>query len=357
MLEYSFTHCNIYSNCSQSIIIGEVFILKYYRIFIFIVTTFITCSSHPFFITTATKETTYLGIGDSITKGCGLENEDDCFVSQLGTQLEQTIPNLKTYNLGKKGDTTSDILARIQKPEQLALLKQADYITVTAGGNDILALAVSTAEAFTKKDYSNADKIPSMVKKESIAKLLLSYLNTSQGQQQLSSFTNSFAKEYHKLLQYIRTQNPHCTIVTQSIYNPISEEDYTSLAKCIDIVVTPVNEMIREEILSSNDNRLLFLDTYTLFHDNTNLYVRTSEDDIHPSKQGHTMIANRICQMLTSKEDVLSDNISATNSQVTTSLSKSDTKEQHHPLLYLVSISAFLGLDAYFFLHLRNRYM
>ena len=300
-----------------------------------------------------TSTNIYLAIGDSITKGVGMSDPADCFVSQLSDQLKESYPNLVTYNLGKKGDTISDTLTLISDPSNLPLLQQATIDSLTTGGNDVLALATAAAKSITSTDYTNADKIPSMVKKESTAKLILHYLKTDQAQKELSKFIDAFADEYHQLLTYIQQENPNCTIITQSIYNPISANDYPSLAQCVDLVLQPINECLREETLNTNQQKTLYLDTYTLFHSNTNLYIRTSEDDIHPTKEGHHLIATELSQMLTNPEPASSNRITASNSNPENAAS--DIVSFPYAYIFIAMIIGITARILYYFLHKRKK--
>lgn len=277
----------------------------------------------------AEDETLYLAIGDSITEGTGMTSEEDIFVSQLSSQLKDTKNNLVTYNLGKKGYTVSDTIKCIQTPENEKLLKQADYITITAGGNDVLSLAAEAAKAITSKDYSKAKKIPKVMKSETTAKLMLSYMNTDEIQSKISDFTTTFANKLHSLLNAIKEKNNHGTIMIQTVYNPASGSEYTSLSECVDTVIVKINAIIKEEVSEREDENIKLLDTYTLFKNQSDNYVRINEDDIHPTKEGHTLIAKGLYDLITTgsvnyqaltktdneTSDVISDAAQATNSQ------------------------------------------
>lgn len=83
-----------------------------------------------------------LALGDSITAGYGLASEAECFTAQLGEGYTVT-------NKGVSGYKTTDILRQINSGAMDAEIEQADVITLTIGGNDLMALLYArTAELY-----------------------------------------------------------------------------------------------------------------------------------------------------------------------------------------------------------------
>ncbi len=73
-------------------------------------------------------------IGDSLTAGYGLE-QDDGLVPQLGRWLEANgAPPVELVNMGVSGDTTAGGRARLG----WALAEGADAVILALGGNDVL---------------------------------------------------------------------------------------------------------------------------------------------------------------------------------------------------------------------------
>lgn len=259
----------------------------------------------------------YVAIGDSITEGTGMEKKEDSFASQFAEKLKCINSNIDYKNYGKQGLTTKQITKNLQSESVKDSIEQADYITVTAGGNDILALAVSSAQAVTKKDYKNAKKIPKIVKSNTTAKLLLKYMKKEQVQKEIRKFLDDFSNDFSELLDTVSHENPDTVILVQTIYNPAKGSKYQALSECIDSVLKDVNEEIKQCVNEKEDSRILLLDTYSLFEDHADLYVRIGKDDIHPTKEGHQFIATALYQT------VLGHNPSNTN----TIKENQDTKE------------------------------
>lgn len=75
-----------------------------------------------------------MALGDSLTAGYGLANQDDGLVPQLEGWLKAKGADVVVQNAGVSGDTTAGGLARIG----WALGPEADALIVTLGGNDLL---------------------------------------------------------------------------------------------------------------------------------------------------------------------------------------------------------------------------
>ena len=81
----------------------------------------------------AAAETTLLALGDSLTHGYGLAEEDG-FVPQLEAWLQARGHDVKVINAGVSGDTTRGGLSRLE----WSLNEEVDAVIVELGGNDLL---------------------------------------------------------------------------------------------------------------------------------------------------------------------------------------------------------------------------
>lgn len=84
----------------------------------------------------------YVALGDSLTEGYGV-GEEDSFVAVYSRLMESALGRRVIYlNAGVTGETTTDILDRMSKDADLQeAIRQADLISLTAGGNDLLGAA------------------------------------------------------------------------------------------------------------------------------------------------------------------------------------------------------------------------
>jgi len=105
---------------------------------------------------------TVLALGDSLTQGYGLVQEDG-FVPQLGRWLAEAGEDVQMINGGVSGDTTAGGAARVR----WSLTPEVDVMIVALGGNDLLRgidPAVSRA---------NLDMILSIAAEENMPVLLV----------------------------------------------------------------------------------------------------------------------------------------------------------------------------------------
>lgn len=89
------------------------------------------------------KTINYLAFGDSLTAGYGAPHEHD-FASLYRKKAEDIlgIP-VHLYNAGRNGATTAQLLDTLEKDLCLQQhVREADLITVTAGGNDLIQAAI-----------------------------------------------------------------------------------------------------------------------------------------------------------------------------------------------------------------------
>lgn len=89
---------------------------------------------------TKVEQFSYTAIGDSLTEGIGDSTGQGGFVPLLTQSLEtQYDYKVKADNFGVSGNTSKQILARMQKDRSISdSLAHADVMTLTVGGNDVM---------------------------------------------------------------------------------------------------------------------------------------------------------------------------------------------------------------------------
>lgn len=139
------------------------------------------------------EKITFTAIGDSLTEGVGDATESGGFVPELKKDLleHSVIEEISVDNFGKKGDTVQQINQRIKKDKQIQKsLEASDFITITAGGNDLIA-------AITKEFGSDLTV------------------------DSFKSYHIKYEKDLVELYQTIRRYNGKSPIYQMGIYNPI----------------------------------------------------------------------------------------------------------------------------------------
>lgn len=78
-----------------------------------------------------------VALGDSITRGYGLAEDEKSYVEILTEE-----GNFKSNNFAVNGRTSTVLLEDLQKPseKERSALEQANYIVISIGGNDMLYL-------------------------------------------------------------------------------------------------------------------------------------------------------------------------------------------------------------------------
>lgn len=119
----------------------------------FITLFFAILTDAPVLAKPVTAPVTVLALGDSLTAGYGLEQEES-FPAQLETSLHSAGYSVNVVNAGVSGDTSAGALARIE----WALAERPDIVVVTLGGNDALR-GLDPAQT-----YENLDQIIARIK-------------------------------------------------------------------------------------------------------------------------------------------------------------------------------------------------
>lgn len=102
----------------------------------------------------------YLAIGDSLTEGIGDESNQGGFVSLLAQDIESHFNiQVTASNFGVAGNTSQQILDRMKDdPNLKKALESADLITVTVGGNDIMAVVRQNLSTLDESSFLEASK-------------------------------------------------------------------------------------------------------------------------------------------------------------------------------------------------------
>lgn len=133
-------------------------------------------------------------VGDSLTHGVGDTTNKGGYVYLIKQKLnKQSDLQVTTSNYGKTGDRSDQIETRIKTQKQLQQdLHQADVITLTVGGNDLMQVLQKNAGKLLNNDLASV----------------------MDGQEQ------QYQAKLKQLLQTIRTYNEHAPIFLFSVYNP-----------------------------------------------------------------------------------------------------------------------------------------
>ena len=185
----------------------------------------------------------YLALGDSIATGTlTYFSSTKSYAWHLARGLElynKPYGGVVYKNMAVHGDSTGRLLWRLNNSELLrSLVSEADIITLSIGGNDLLKAA--SVPGFTTFDLPKA--------RQAIYK---------------------FPQNWEKIIRIIRTLNPTAILVTMTIYNPYCASH--SLSGCylsdrglherVENLLAPLNDTI----LANQEAGYRVVDVYSAF--------------------------------------------------------------------------------------------
>ncbi|MGF9889898.1 SGNH/GDSL hydrolase family protein [Priestia megaterium] len=235
-----------------------------------------------------------VAIGDSLTEGVGDESKKGGYVPYLTKYLskQNEVQNVRTENLGKRGNRTDQLLARLNQPGVAAEVSRADIVFLTIGGNDVMKVV---------RDYFYNISI-----------------KTFESQQ------SKYEKRLNDVFSRIRKLNPNAHIYLIGFYNPFFKS--LSDVKEINVVINEWNAA-SEKIASQYDN-VSYVKIDDIFYDSdVNLL---GKDEFHPNKKGYKLMAERISKSMEEEDPLVGDQKKETAEEVTSDEKEKNTKESRN---------------------------
>ncbi|WP_433946518.1 GDSL-type esterase/lipase family protein [Paenibacillus sp. SN-8-1] len=214
--------------------------------------------------TTNAKEFNIVSLGDSLAKGTG-DDTGQGFVRRTLNELQkdQKLPVKLVNNLGVNGMTTKGLLPTLSEEGVQYVLRSANVILLSIGGNDL---------------FQGAQNVQT-------GKALPTY-------KELSSEVEKASVRLKQIVDKIYEINPTAQLVYVGLYNPFN--DLKEMRIPGNQAVTDWN-MRASEILNTYENGRV-VSTFDIFTGNTNKYL--ADDHFHPNGDGYQYIAERIVQGL-----------------------------------------------------------
>lgn len=202
-----------------------------------------------------------VAIGDSLARGTG-DDSGSGFVRRTVDLLDKNGMNAKLINnLGINGLTTDALLTRLDETGVQYVLKEANVIMLSIGGNDL---------------FAGGQALQSGTEPPSVEKLRATLPAASARLQ--------------KILDKLHTINPDARILYLGLYNPFS--DLPDLKVPGNAVVSEWNEAALR--ITNKSDQMSVIPTFDLFEQNLEAYL--SSDHFHPNGAGYEAIAERIVQ-------------------------------------------------------------
>lgn len=261
-------------------------------------------------ITARAANPVYLAIGDSITTGYKSDTEK---VSQpFANQLAQA-EGYDLTNLSADGETSLTLLGKLKNDgsEISQKLPDADLITITIGGNDLMGALYS----FLLRSYHEANPgatltlqdLMDALKNPTGGNLLVllgvkGYIPDFPGSAEETQALADFEKNLSQILSLIQSKNKDATVILTTQYNPyshITDDSAKFIVDAFEQSVTKLNQKITASGATVADVYTPFKEAAAAGQQLTNAAfdvsnLANSTLDIHPNQEGHNKIAQII---------------------------------------------------------------
>ena len=264
-------------------------------------------------VTVLAASNSYVALGDSITTGYGLGSEEQSFAKIVAEKNGYTLND----DLATDGATSGDLLGVVTDQA----LKNADLITITIGGNDLMNALYGYLAAESGKDV---DTIKAMLTGGTaditalgqLVPLLSGFADSNEAKAAVSTFTANLTA----IVGAVKQANPDVTLLVTTQYNPYSylaqsvasnpllnsfAETAQKIADAFDQGVSALNAAIRLAVGSNGT----VVDVYDAFEDAVaenqnpcNPSALPLNLDFHPNAYGHELIAAAIADKLPDPE-------------------------------------------------------
>lgn len=264
---------------------------------------------------------TYLNIGDSIAFGLSADpghSYYDLYSEYLlderfgfDTSMNLGMPGLDSMELRKalnEGFDLSDPQHYALQTQLLSMIPQADVITISIGGNNLLTPVIASTFAL----YPDFGLFPGSSVEEKLM-YAIAYYGETVWNANLAAFTASalssvppslgwaletrtaqFLEDWPAILDMIEALNPDAKIIAMTLYNPVEKDDNDALYNRYEELVKPMRKAMKK-----TQNRAILVDVAKAFSrepDAVAFELTWSAGmppvmvDPHPTTFGHALI-------------------------------------------------------------------
>lgn len=252
----------------------------------------------------------YAALGDSITAG------SNTYVDKVSDYLEQKHGNCTTFNLAGDGWMSGDLLDALTNPLNIrystfqAVLKEADYITLDIGSNDLLLTvmgivsaglgcspdqlqAVTTEWAYKFNTLQGMELFMLGLKALSMGYKLNYELNYGTT---LPNAIAQFESNYKEIVSVIEKIAPNAKLYIGNLYNPYvkAASIYLGTYEAVNVEKLARTYILKmNKIIANNASGNVVVDLYNTI--NNPKYIKGDvanfDYDPHPNAAGHAAIA------------------------------------------------------------------
>ena len=258
----------------------------------------------------------YVALGDSISSGYGLEDDTLSFTQQVAQDN-----GLELTNLAQDGETSASLLDKLQTDRVSTAVAQADIITITVGGNDLM----NALYAYLTGEYNQHDPAAPTTEEDiksavmggdmGLVTFALGVVSEFPSSEQAAQALHDVRAHLTQLVVDIRTENPQAQLVLVEQYdpyghlvkklcrNPLFASSAQTLYATLGEVVTGLNEIIDTV---GEQQGCPVAEVYEAFESarenpcNASVSLNMKLNlDFHPNAYGHTLIAQQVSSLLT----------------------------------------------------------
>lgn len=269
------------------------------------------------------KEHKIVTLGDSIPAHYGI-SEDQGYVSLLSGLLDSKNINNKMINLAKSGSTTADILELLETEKAITALEGADAVTISIGGNNILAPLMSylwaltamvnqkyyvetespaignfyfTTDPTSNFQYDLGNSYYASISMEALEKAFDLGMN-EETMAVIELAIEAFAADLNSIIERIEELAPEALVYISTVYNPVDTK--LNIGKKINPILDALNAII---IAGAQDGSYRVVDVASTFEASernlTGFDLVRRMYDVHPNRFGHVEIAKLYCDAMT----------------------------------------------------------
>ncbi|MFC4078347.1 GDSL-type esterase/lipase family protein [Salinithrix halophila] len=205
------------------------------------------------------EEGLFLALGDSLTRGTG-DSKGQGYVGRVRTALQKKERSLRVINLGIKGQTSYQLRNQMTQKRIRQLLNQADHISLTIGGNDLI-------RASGTPDQPNLKRAEATRKK--------------------------YKKNLRRILTDIRQENPNAPVFLIGLYNPFSALENKEKTTTEVVLWNQTIHSVSQEF-----EGIVVIPVSDIFQLHPKLLYK---DQLHPNDKGYEVIAERLLQAMNTR--------------------------------------------------------
>lgn len=254
----------------------------------------------------------YLALGDSISWGYspnGRLPENQRFVNILAEEK-----GYRVQNESKVGNTSEGILEQLKSGALDSSVKEAQVVTITCGGNDLMHLVYGkTAERYNRIYPTHPITVDDVVeimensgdsRQETILLMALDTVATEGiiKQTEIDAAIEDFIQNLNRITAKIKSMNPDAKVFIATQYDPY--ENISGLfSRATDRVGTCVDQLREKVRENAEAGGYTAVDVYAAFQGNADDYCNATDSgmqlDFHPSAIGHEAIADAFAAVVT----------------------------------------------------------